>query len=132
MSRHSSLLFTTPKTPDFGAFDPSLGMAIIQTGVEAMMSESLDNGLLDSPECWPALPLEAWKDTYATLHMWTQIVGKVRLALTPLVNHWWNVPLYVNARGLTTSAIPWGKGVFKLQFDFLDHRLALETNDRLL
>ena len=63
---------------------------------------------------WPALPLEAWQDTYATLHMWTQIVGKVRLALSPVVNHWWEVPLYVNARGLTTSAIPYGDGVSKL------------------
>ncbi len=96
------------------------------------MSEPSKSGMSDLPECWPALPLETWKDTYATLHMWTQIVGKVRLALTPLVNHWWNVPLYVNARGLTTSAIPWGKGVFKMQFDFLDHRLVLETNDGLV
>ncbi|MGA9307257.1 MAG: DUF5996 family protein, partial [Candidatus Sulfotelmatobacter sp.] len=56
---------------------------------------------------WPELPLAAWQDTYATLHMWTQIVGKVRLALSPRVNHWWEVALYVNARGLTTSAIPY-------------------------
>src|SRR6266446_7468565 len=96
------------------------------------MSEPSKSGMSDLPECWPALPLETWKDTYATLHMWTQIVGKVRLALTPLVNHWWNVSLYVNARGLTTSAIPWGKGVFKMQFDFLEHRLVLETNDGLV
>ena len=58
-------------------------------------------------ESWPPLPLEEWKDTCATLHMWTQIVGKVRLATTPLVNHWWNVPLYVSARGLTTTAMPY-------------------------
>jgi len=65
----------------------------------------------DLPQCWPALPTESWKDTCATLHMWTQIVGKVRLALTPRVNHWWNVPLYLNARGLTTSEIPYnGRG----------------------
>jgi len=57
--------------------------------------------LADQLECWPALPLAAWKETYATLHMWTQIVGKVRLALTPLINHWWNVPLYVSSRCLT-------------------------------
>ena len=93
------------------------------------MGESIDNTRLDSLECWPALPLEAWKDTYATLHMWTQIVGKVRLALTPLINHWWNVPLYVNARGLTTSAIPRGQRAFELQFDFIDHKLALLTSD---
>src|SRR5260370_18646300 len=86
----------------------------------------------DHPECCTPLPLEAWKDTYATLHMYTQIVGKVRIGLTPLVNHWWNVPLYVNARGLTTTAIPCGKGVFKIQFDFLDHTLRLATNDGLV
>jgi len=84
---------------------------------------------LDLPECWPALPLDSWKDTYATLHMWTQIVGKVRLRLTPLVNHWWNVPLYVTARGLTTSRIPYGERAFELRFDFLSHQLMLETSD---
>ena len=86
----------------------------------------------DRPECWPTLTLDSWKDTYATLHMWTQIVGKVRLALTPLVNHWWNVPLYVTARGLTTSRIPYGPRAFELWFDFLKHELALETSDGLL
>jgi hypothetical protein len=83
------------------------------------MTETRKTSVCDLPECWPALPLEAWKDTYATLHMWTQIVGKVRLALTPLVNHWWNVPLYVGARGLTTSAIPYAGLVFEVRFDFL-------------
>jgi hypothetical protein len=83
----------------------------------------------DQPECWPALPLESWKDTCATLHMWTQIVGKVRLRLTPLVNHWWNVPLYVSARGLSTSLIPYGERGFELWFDFIGHRLVLETSD---
>jgi hypothetical protein len=83
----------------------------------------------DRPECWPALPLDSWKDTYATLHMWTQIVGKVRLSLTPLLNHWWNVPLYVTARGLTTSRIPYGARSFELWFDFIRHELVLETND---
>jgi Family of unknown function (DUF5996) len=78
---------------------------------------------------WPALPLEQWKDTYATLHMWTQIVGKIRLALTPLLNHWWNVPLYVTARGFTTSAIPYRDRPFELWFDFLDHQLVLQTSD---
>jgi Family of unknown function (DUF5996) len=78
---------------------------------------------------WPALPVEQWKDTRATLHMWTQIVGKIRLALTPLVNHWWNVPLYVNARGLTTSAIPYGARPFELWFDFIDHQLVLQNSD---
>jgi len=82
----------------------------------------------DQPECWPALPLDSWQDTRATLHMWTQIVGKVRLALTPLVNHWWNVPLYVTARGLTTSRIPYGEMSFEICFDFLSHQLCLETS----
>ena len=85
--------------------------------------------LPDSPNCWPPLPLEVWKDTYATLHMWTQIVGKVRLALTPLVNHWWNVPLYVTARGLTTSMIPYGSRAFQLTFNFRAHELELETSE---
>lgn len=77
---------------------------------------------------WPALPLETWQDTYATLHMWTQVVGKVRLALSPRINHWWEVALYVNARGLTTSAIPYGEGVFEIQFDFIEHRLIIATS----
>ncbi len=83
----------------------------------------------DQPECWPALPLDSWKDTYATLHMWTQIVGKIRLRLTPLVNHWWNVPLYVTSRGLTTSRMPYGNRAFELWFDFIQHRLVLEVCD---
>jgi hypothetical protein len=94
-----------------------------------MMSESSNSHLSDSPECWPALPFDSWNETCATLHMWTQIVGKVRLELTPLVNHWWNVPLYVNSRGLTTSAIPYASRAFELQFDFINHKLALLTND---
>jgi hypothetical protein len=84
--------------------------------------------VLESPDAWPALPLSAWADTYATLHMWTQIVGKVRLALAPRVNHWWEVPLYVSARGLTTSPIPYAKGIFEIQFDFIDHRLDVTTS----
>ena len=78
---------------------------------------------------WPELPLDAWKDTYATLHMWTQIVGKVRLALSPRVNHWWEVPFYVNAAGLTTSAIPYGDRMFEVQFNFLDQQLQISTSD---
>lgn len=83
----------------------------------------------DQPECWPSLPLDSWKDTLSTLHMWTQIVGKVRLRLTPLINHWWNVPLYVTARGLTTSRIAYGESAFELRFDFIRHQLVLETSD---
>jgi len=77
---------------------------------------------------WPELPLEAWQDTYATLHMWTQIVGKVRLKLSPRINHWWEVALYVNARGLTTSAIPYDGKIFEVQFDFIDHKLMILTS----
>jgi Family of unknown function (DUF5996) len=77
---------------------------------------------------WPELPLAAWKDTYATVHMWTQIVGKVRLALSPNINHWWGTALYVTARGLTTSAIPYEKGIFEVHFDFIAHSLQIETS----
>ncbi len=80
---------------------------------------------LDDARCWPALPLAAWQDTCQTLHMWTQIVGKVRLALAPAANHWWHVPLYVNARGLTTSAMPYGGSTLEAQFDFVADRLVL-------
>jgi hypothetical protein len=81
------------------------------------------------PESWPPLPLEAWQDTRDTLHMWTQIVGKVRMALSPLINHWWEVPLYISARGLTTSAIPYNRGIFEVEFDFLDHNLVIRTSE---
>jgi Family of unknown function (DUF5996) len=78
-------------------------------------------------ETWPSLPLQEWQDTYATLHMETQIVGKIRLALTPRINHWWNVTLYVSSRGLTTSPIPYRAGCFEIIFDFLHHQLLVET-----
>jgi hypothetical protein len=78
---------------------------------------------------WPSLPLEEWKDTCATLHMWTQVVGKIRLAQTPLVNHWWNVPLYVSARGLTTTAMPHGEKFFEMEFDFIEHELVTKSSD---
>lgn len=77
---------------------------------------------------WPALPLNEWKDTYATLHMWTQIVGKVRLALSPNVNHFWGCTLYVTSRGLTTSPIPYEHGVFEVLFDFIGHNLEITTS----
>src|SRR5271165_6874330 len=76
-----------------------------------------------------ALPFDSWKDTHATLHMWAQIVGKVRLELCPLVNHWWNVPFYVTSRGMTTSAMPYDRGVLDIHFDFIRHKLVLETSD---
>lgn len=78
---------------------------------------------------WPALSLAGWADTLATLHMYTQVVGKIRLASTPLVNHFWNVPLYVTARGLTTSAMPYAGRSFQLDFDFLDHQLTISCSD---
>ncbi|MGA9996571.1 MAG: DUF5996 family protein, partial [Pyrinomonadaceae bacterium] len=87
----------------------------------------MDNAV--NVEIWPSLPLEEWKDTYATLHMWTQVVGKIRLAQTPLVNHWWNVPLYVTSRGLTTSAMPYEQRTFQIDFDFIDHKLVIECSD---
>jgi Family of unknown function (DUF5996) len=80
-------------------------------------------------EMWPALPYEAWKDTYTTLHLWTQIVGKIRLAQTPWINHSWHVTLYVTPRGLTTSPIPYGEREFQIDFDFIDHALLIQTSD---
>jgi hypothetical protein len=80
-------------------------------------------------EVWPDLPLAAWADTRDTLHLWTQVVGKIRLALAPMVNHWWQVPLYVTCRGLTTSPVPYGSRMFQVDFDFTDHRLLILTSD---
>lgn len=81
-------------------------------------------------ETWPALPLEPWKATCDTLHLWTQIVGKIRMALTPPVNHWWHVPLYVTSRGLGTSPIPYDHRVFEIEFDLCAHELRIITSDR--
>src|ERR1700674_5080463 len=80
-------------------------------------------------DAWPSLPLEAWGDTYATLHMGTQIAGKIRLALCPLVNDWCNVTLYLASRGLATSPMPYGSGTFEIVFDFVDHHLRIGTSD---
>jgi hypothetical protein len=77
----------------------------------------------------PALPFESWKDTLATLHMWTQIVGKIRLKLCPLVNHWWNVTFYVTGRGMTTLAMPHQDRGVEIRFDFVDHKLVIEISD---
>ena len=84
---------------------------------------------MSESSAWPDLPLSAWSETCETLHRWTQIAGKVRMALTPQVNHWWNVTLYVTARGLGTSAIPYGPGAFEIIFDFVDHRLRIDASD---
>jgi hypothetical protein len=78
---------------------------------------------------WPDLPLAAWSETCDTLHLWTQIVGKVRIALTPLINHWWNATFLVTARGLAAPAMPYAGGTFDVVFDFADHRLVIETSD---
>ncbi len=78
---------------------------------------------------WPELAYEDWKDTLETLHLWTQVVGKVRLVQTPWINHSWHVPLYVTARGLTTSPIPYGARAFEIAFDFIAHRLRIDTDD---
>jgi hypothetical protein len=80
-------------------------------------------------DAWPPLAFADWRDTCATLHLWSQVVGKVRLVQSPWVNHSWHVPLYVTPRGLTTSSIPHGTRVFSLAFDFVDHRLVVETSD---
>jgi hypothetical protein len=78
---------------------------------------------------WPSLPFAEWRDTCATLQLWTQVIGKIRLAQAPLINHWWQVPLYVTSRGLTTSPMPDGARTFQIDFDFIDHRLMIQTSD---
>jgi Family of unknown function (DUF5996) len=83
----------------------------------------------NTDDTWPSLPLDTWSDTYATLHLWTQIVGKIRLAQSPWVNHSWHATLYVTARGLTTSPIPYGNRVFEIDFDFIDHELIIRSSD---
>ncbi len=81
-----------------------------------------------SSEDWPTLPWEAWQDTCTTMHMWSQVIGKIRLALAPMVNHWWQVPLYVTPRGLTTSPIPFESRMFQIDFNFLRHGLEIITD----
>src|SRR5437016_11971726 len=84
---------------------------------------------VEQSESWPPLPLEEWWETYETMHRWAQIVGKTRLALAPMQNHWWQVVLYVTTRGLGTSPIPWQEKTFEIDFDFLDHKLVVRTNE---
>jgi hypothetical protein len=90
---------------------------------------SLASALPSLPGDWPALAYDDWADTAQTLHMWTQVVGKIRMALTPAVNHWWHVPLYVSACGLTTSPIPYGGRSVEIVFDFLEQRLSITCSD---
>src|SRR5437588_11172597 len=83
----------------------------------------------DKPQIWPPLPLSEWRDTRDTLHMWMQVVGKVKFALSPFLNEWWEVALAVTSRGLTTSTIPSAGGVFEVNFDFIDHNLWIVTSE---
>lgn len=78
---------------------------------------------------WPSLSLDAWQETYTTLHMWSQIIGKIRLVQTPWINHSWHVPLYLTARGLTTATVPYGNLIFQIDFDFIDHQLHIATSN---
>jgi hypothetical protein len=88
----------------------------------------MDGSGSTSQDAFPSLPLEAWEDTHASLHMWAQIVGKIRLALAPMVNHWWHTTLYLTARGMTTSPMPNGSEVVQIDFDFIDHRLHIHSS----
>jgi hypothetical protein len=90
---------------------------------EAIRTKTSDKEML------PTLPFDSWKDTLATLHMWAQIVGKVRLKLCPLVNHWWNVPFYITARGMTTSLMPYERRALEVEFDFIEHKILIETSE---
>jgi hypothetical protein len=91
-------------------------------------SAGLDPATGSTAGGWPALRVADWKDTQATLHMWLQVVGKIRMAHAPLVNHWWQVPLYVTPRGLGTSSIPYGNGMFDIEFDVVAHRLLIRSS----
>jgi len=89
----------------------------------------MSSTVVSTGPAWPELPLGEWQDTYATLHRWVQIVGKTRLALAPMQNHWWQVTLYVTTRGLTTSPMPVGDRLLEIELDFLGHLLVMHTND---
>lgn len=91
--------------------------------------ETGDGGGVVKDNLWPALPLAEWEKTYATLHMWMQVVGKVRLAQTPLVNHWWNTAFYVTARGIAMPATHYRDGTFQVEFDFLNHQLEIRCHN---
>lgn len=82
-------------------------------------------------EIWPSVPLNAWEETHDTLRLWSQIIGKIKLKLAPMINHWWQVPFYVTARGLTTAPMPYADQIFQVDFDFIDHemRIAAESGD---
>jgi Family of unknown function (DUF5996) len=132
MSQKKNILWTGP------AFEVDIGRASRETYVPLPLAELVY--LIVSTECgmtqrrasrgtWPDLPNPAWRETCTTLHPWTQIVGKIRLSQTPWLNHSWHVALYVTARGLTTSPIPYGERAFQIDLDFIDHALRVETSD---
>jgi hypothetical protein len=101
-----------------------------RNGLRPVVVETPTVGLSFPPmDPWPELPIAEWRDTYATLQLYTQIVGKIRLALTPKMNQWWNVPLYVTTRGLTTSPMPYRDRSLSIDFDFIDHRLLVQDSD---
>jgi hypothetical protein len=93
------------------------------------MTHLSSSGITPASDEWPSLPFQEWKDTCATLHMWTQIVGKIRLVQTPWINHSWHTTLYITSRGLTTSPIPYGTRTFQIDFDFIGHKLLIQTSD---
>lgn len=93
------------------------------------MTHSGSSGITSGSNAWPSLSFQEWKDTCATLHMWTQIVGKIRLAQTPWVNNSCHTNLYVTSRGLTTSTIPYENRTFQIDFDFIEHKLLISTSD---
>ena len=110
-----------PKRPEAEA------SGYLEAGIQEV--EQLVSEMAAGKDIWPELEWGQWSATAETLHMWMQIVGKTRMALTPLKNHWWNVPLYVTARGLTTSAIPWRGGALEIEFDLLVHMVVLRTSE---
>jgi hypothetical protein len=109
--------------------DSGAGWRTKNKGLQMDINRTLPSQDDESGALWPALPYQAWQDTRETLHMWTQIVGKVKLELVPFLNEWWEVGFTVTARGLTTSTIPFGRRVFQVDFDFIDHRLDIVVND---
>lgn len=93
------------------------------------MNDKQDDSNEDAAAIWPELPLDAWRHTCDTLHMWTQVAGKVKLELCPFLNEWWETALHLGPRGLTTSTIPFARGAFAIDFDFLDHNLYIRASD---
>jgi hypothetical protein len=96
---------------------------------EAQINARLN--IMRETQHWPSLPLKDWQDTYHTLHLWSQIIGKIRMTLSPPLNHWWHVTSYVNSHGLTTGPIPYGPGIFEIQLDFQKHAVEVSTSDRV-